>query len=271
MTRALLAACGKYTSVGKMSFLRFTAYKADIIIHFLTYPIVFVAFFFFISGVFSGRLGQTGYTVSQLLAYYSVGWMLRMINHHGADISIGQSILTGDIASLLVKPVDHHYYSLAEALGKAFGRILLYSLPAFLILSFFVKQFAFVWNAGLIRFLALSLVGFFISFEVQYLIGCAAFFFTVNHQIVWITDMTIRLISGLVIPLSFFPHSVSRLLELLPFQYIYYIPIQAWIGKVDAHGFNMFFLTGLAWLAVLYLLGRGICLLGLKRFTVFGG
>ncbi len=254
-----------------MSFLRLTAYKTDIVIHFFTYPVVFASFFFFITGAFEGKLHQTGYTIPQLLTYYSVGWLLRMINHHGADIAIGQSILTGDIVNILVKPVHHHHYRMAEAAGKAFGRIIFYSLPAFFLLSIFVKRFILVWDATLLKFLVLSLIGFFISFEIQYIIGCAAFFFTVNHQIIWITDMTIRLMSGLIIPLSLFPDFVNRLLTLLPFQMIYYIPIQMWIGKIDAAGFSHALVTALTWLIILHLTGRWVCASGLKRLAIFGG
>lgn len=261
----------RYVAVAKMSFLRFAAYKADIVIHFFTYPVAFIAFFFFVTGAFSQGLGQTGYTVPQLLTYYSVAWMLRMINHHGADISIGQSILSGNIAGLLVKPIDHHHYRAAEVGGKIFGRIIFYSFPALILLLFFVKRFLFAWDMDFARFIVLAIVGCLINFEIQYIIGCTAFFITVNHQVVWVTDMVIRLISGLIIPLSLFPSVLKTLLALLPFQSIYYLPIQAWIGKLDAPGFNIALATGLVWLAILYLFGKWVCSMGLRRFTIYGG
>ncbi|MDP8217844.1 MAG: ABC-2 family transporter protein [Candidatus Theseobacter exili] len=261
----------EYGSIVKMSLMRFAAYKADLVIHFFTYPVVFIAQFCFITAMFTQGLGQTGYTVSQLLTYYSMGWLLRMINHLGMDVSVSQTILSGSIANLLIKPVNHHHYVLSEALGKAAGRMLFYCTPAFLLLCLCVKKFEINLDINTLWFIVFAITGFMICFELQYFIGCTAFFITVNFQIAWILDMIIRLVSGLVVPISLFPKVMASLLEYLPFQYIYYVPIQIWLGKVPAEKMLSCLFVGFCWLFLLYFVNVLIRNAGLKKLAISGG
>ena len=43
----------------------------------------------------------------------------------------------------------------------------------------------------------------------------------------------IELLSGLLIPMTFFPHRVQRVLAWLPFEHIAYTPLQIYLGKLD--------------------------------------
>ena len=43
----------------------------------------------------------------------------------------------------------------------------------------------------------------------------------------------IELLSGLLIPMSFFPDRIQRVLAWLPFEHIAYTPLQIYLGKLD--------------------------------------
>ena len=49
--------------------------------------------------------------------------------------------------------------------------------------------------------------GFLILFELQMFIGALSFFTTLNFQMSWTLDMLMRLLAGLVVPLSLLPEA----------------------------------------------------------------
>ena len=260
-----------YLAVARMSFREFTAYKVDVVIQFLTYPVVFLASYFFLAGTHSEGLGHTGFSQAQLLTYYSMGWLLRMINHHGADMFMSGTILSGDISSDLIKPLDYHAALLARSAGKVAARVMYYALPAFVLLTLVVKQFLIPLDATLPAFLVFTLLGLLVAFEVQYLVGCLAFYITINFQIAWIVDMFVRLASGLIVPLSLLPAWIKGGLEGLPFPYIYFVPIQVWLGKIETSQYLPLLGKGLLWLLVLHGLNRMLFRHARRHIAVFGG
>jgi ABC-2 type transport system permease protein len=43
----------------------------------------------------------------------------------------------------------------------------------------------------------------------------------------------IEMLSGLLIPISFFPDAAQKIMARLPFEYIAFVPLQIYLGKLD--------------------------------------
>ena len=61
----------------------------------------------------------------------------------------------------------------------------------------------------------------------------------------------LRLLSGSIIPIWFFPAGVSRVLESLPFVYIYQLPLSIYIGRGDRAQHLAQMRIQLLWLVIL--------------------
>ena len=260
-----------YFSLWRASFLEVLAYRASVAVEFCTYPLAFLGYFFFIQGLFQAGHGPPAYSLSHLLTYFSLAWLLRMILNQGLDVTMSSMIANGQVVHELLKPLDFHLLMLSCFLGKGCARLFFFSLPALgLLFLIFGHQLQFQ-SSGWPGFLLFLVVGFWISFELQFFIGALAFYLTMNYQISWTLDMLIRLASGLIIPLNLFPAGVARLLECLPFQYLYFVPIQAFLSPLPAGELAWRFLLGLFWAGTLWLANRVLLARALRHLMVFGG
>lgn len=259
-----------YLSLIRTSFLEFLAYRGDVVLEFFTYPLAFLGYFFFIRALAQVGKGPVEYTLPQLMTYYSLGLLLRMILNQGLDVAMSGKVASGDIMHELLKPLDFHVSMLTRFVGKGLARLLFYSMPALGLLTLCFGNVLQGQGGAFLWFLLFFAIGFWISFELQFLIGSLAFYITMNYQISWTLDMVIRLVSGLIIPLNLFPEAIARGLGYLPFQYLYFIPIQTFLA--GAHPGELFgrFLGGALWGGALLFLNRLILARALRQLTIFG-
>jgi len=81
----------------------------------------------------------------------------------------------------------------------------------------------------------------------------------------------IEIMSGLIIPISFFPGSLIRLSQWLPFQHISYTPLLIYMGKIDGSRLWSTMAVEFAWAAGLLLLGHVVWRRATRKITVQGG
>ena len=81
----------------------------------------------------------------------------------------------------------------------------------------------------------------------------------------------IRMLSGSIIPLWFFPEWLRNILAFLPFQYIYQLPLSIYIGKLTEQETIFQIGVQLVWLLILYGLYRLMQKKVLTNVMVQGG
>jgi ABC-2 type transport system permease protein len=125
-----------------------------------------------------------------------------------------------------------------QGLGEGVFRLLLFSTPGMIVVSFLfpirLPLDPLVW----VKFFTSLFFSFVINMEINLLTGLCAFFILNNQGLIWSKRVVVDLLSGLIIPLSFFPDWARKVLMLLPFQAISYVP-----GMILVKG-----LRGAAWL-----------------------
>lgn len=271
MRSAEITAGTPFLAVARMSAREFAAYPADVITEFLTYPVVFLGYFFFLRALSQFGGSQMVMPLEQLTLYYSLGWILRMIFHQQTDLAISGLVAQGDIALQLVRPMDFRLWLLAQALGCATARLLFYAAPGVVLLLVLAPSVKGLFPASPWLFIFSAAIGFLILFELQLFIGGIAFFTTMNYQLSWTLDMTIRLVAGLVVPLTLLPAPLQAGLKYLPFPHIYAYPIQAWSGSAVGEDASLILARGLLWLIALYFFNRWFYQQAMNRLNIYGG
>jgi len=80
--------------------------------------------------------------------------------------------------------------------------------------------------------------------------------------------------TGVLIPLTFFPDVIQKVLLYLPFQYISYVPVRVFLGSYELAGIKMEIpqIVALQAVAVLVMwaFSEAIWRLGIRRFTGVG-
>jgi len=81
----------------------------------------------------------------------------------------------------------------------------------------------------------------------------------------------LELFSGLLLPISFFPQFFQKLLAVLPFEYISYVPVLLYLGKIN--GWRILGALGLQlfWVIALLTVGHGMWRWSSRRITIQGG
>jgi ABC-2 type transport system permease protein len=81
----------------------------------------------------------------------------------------------------------------------------------------------------------------------------------------------IELLSGLLIPISFFPKTAQKILAVLPFEHIAYTPLELYLGKLDRAQALGALATEWFWVLVLLVLAHLWWNHSVRNITIHGG
>ena len=258
-------------SLIKIGVLETVAFRLKPLMALSAYPVIMLANYCLYSAIFKNRETVAGYTIGQAITYMGIAWLLRSAFKTQTDRLIGNRVRSGDIALDLMRPVYYPSLVFWQGLGRSAGRAAFISVPLVVFSTAFLdvsppKDFS-SW-----AFFAASVaIGYLMAFSIDLLVGVAAFFVEYNVELSWTVDMTVRLLAGLLIPLDFFPERIAAVLLYSPFRYIYFLPIQVYLGRIPAGEIIPAFLTGILWLTVMLTLGHVLYVIDARRLTFQGG
>ena len=200
------------------------------------------------------------FTQAILMAVYLWGWW-----------EISESIRTGDVVTDLFRPYDYQLWWLAQDLGRALYHFLTRGAVMILVgaLAFDLKlpSSVLAWGAA-IASLALAVL---VSFGIRFIANLLTFW-VMDHRGTSVILVTIwNVLSGFIVPLTFFPTAVRPVLEALPFAATVQIPAEVFLEKrvgpelVSALAFQAF------WGVALLLVGRWVLAIATRRVVTQGG
>ena len=82
-----------------------------------------------------------------------------------------------------------------------------------------------------------------------------------------ITDI----LSGLVIPIPFFPNFLQKICNILPFRYVSDFPFRFYVGNITIQEGLYGLLIQVIWIIILVILGRILMKIALRKTVVQGG
>jgi len=115
------------------------------------------------------------------------------------------------------------------------------------------------------------LCGYLVNFQLDYMIGLIAFYMGYNNGIRWGIRLIMNITGGMVIPLTFFPETISKAFRMLPTQFMFFQPLQVYLGRVDVPGAWAISLTALAWVLALFGCAQLMQFGGVRRLNISGG
>ncbi|HUT04231.1 MAG TPA: ABC-2 family transporter protein [bacterium] len=258
-------------SLIKVGILETLAFRLKPLMDLSAYPVIMLANYCLYSAIFANSEMVAGYTVAQAITYMGIAWMLRSAFKTQTDRLIGNRVRSGDIALDLMRPIYYPSLVFWQGLGRSLGRALFISVPLVVFSAVFLDVSA-PKNLRTWAFFAASVaIGYLMAFSIDLLVGVAAFFVEYNVELSWTVDMTVRLLAGLLIPLDFFPERIAAILLHSPFRYIYFLPIQIYLGRISSEEIIPALMTGTLWLIGMLIAGHVLYLIGTRRLTIQGG
>ena len=232
------------------------------------YIMVYVAFY------------ETGGTnlpmdLSQVVTYL---WLnqafLALVNQFSRDQELFHLIREGGISYELVRPNNLYFMWYFKVLGQRLANVTLRFIPLIIVTSFL----PYPYHLGLPFSFS-----HFILFVLSLLLGTfVVTALTVLYPIITLTTMNEKgivnflitfaeILSGIVIPIPFFPPLLKAISSVLPFQYISDLPFRLYVGNVSLQQGIYGIIVQFVWIILLIFLGVFLMKKNIRRVVVQGG
>jgi len=221
-------------------------------------------------GVYESTSQIGGYRLAQAVTYvWLVQGLMTVVRMFGGT-ELATRIRSGDIAIDLLRPVNVQLSYLATDYGRAAYHVLYRGIPPVLVGALFYDLVA---PADPLMWLAFTLsvvLAVAVSYLFRFLYNLSAFWLLDFRGVALIAVIVVNMMSGFVIPVSFFPGWLKTIASLTPFPSMVQTPVDLFTG----HTAGLAALTALAtqalWVGLLFLACRVVFLRG-RRMLVFQG
>ena len=264
----LLRMYGEFVRVG---FVNTLAYRLRYYTGIVTYFIYVSVYYFIWKAIFTHSARIEGFDFSQILTYIAVGWVIRSFYFNNIDQDMAQQVMEGKLAMDLIKPVHTQSMYVAQAFGEALFRLLLLTAPAAVVLLLVYPLRRPASLAHFAGFFTSVVLSFFIVAGINFAVGTLAIRLKSILGLLRAKYFLLELFSGLLLPISFFPHAAQRLLAAMPFQYISYVPVLIYLGKINGAGIWTALGLQLFWVVALLLVGDMMWRWSSRKITIQGG
>jgi len=264
-------ALAAYLEFARVGFVNILAFRLRYYTGIITYLINVSVYYFIWRAVFANSEQIVGYNLAQMVTYVSVGWILRSFYWNTIDQEMAYEVIEGKIAMDLIKPVSVLWMWFSRAMGESAFRLGLLTLPTAIVVAlvFPVQGPASTLNFAL--FFIGALGSFALMAAINFMIGTCAIPLKSILALIRAKYWLIELLSGLLIPISFFPHRLQIILDWLPFEHIAYTPLQIYLGKLDAQAAAFALAKQWIWIVVLFKLADAWWNHAVKKITIQGG
>ncbi|MDE7324270.1 MAG: ABC-2 family transporter protein [Lachnospiraceae bacterium] len=199
------------------------------------------------------------------LAFFSV-WMM--------DNEIFDSIVNGNIAYELCRPVNIYNMWFAKSMATRSASAILRCFPVLAVAAFIPHPYGIDAPASPLHFFlfVLSLImGLAVTVAFTLLIYVLAFFTISPQGLRMVFISCVEFFSGAVIPLPFFPDKIRSFMELLPFASMQNVALRVYSASMSAEEMKQAILLQVFWLAAIAAAGKLLCRFAEKRIVVQGG
>lgn len=242
-----------YWEVIRIRFLMMLAYRVNYYSGIVIYSLNIGIYYFLWMSIYGGDRALQGMTELQMATYIAVSWMARAFYFNNLDREIAQEIRDGTVAVQLIRPYPYLLVKASQGLGEGVFRLVMFSMPGMVVVSFIfpidLPEPSWVWA----KFALSLLFAFIVNVEINLLTGLFAFFIMNNQGLIWGKRVVVDLLSGLIIPISFYPEWAQTILAFLPFQSIGYLPSTVLVKGLSGEAFWQAIGIQAAWCALLWI------------------
>lgn len=226
---------GVYSAFLKTAFLTMLAYRLRYFTGIVTYLLFVTVHYFIWEGIFSSdpTAQVRGFTLEQMVTYVAIGWIARSLYFSNIDVEVNEMVRTGEVSTYLIRPVNFHVMMIWRAFGESLFRLLFFTVPIGLVIWWVYPISGPATVVHGFAFVVATLFSFLITAEINFLVGMLSFPLKSIDGVMRAKYFLLQLLSGLLLPLTFFPTSIQTVLNYLPFRTIAYDPLKIYLGKVE--------------------------------------
>jgi ABC-2 type transport system permease protein len=217
-------------------FIRSLQFRTELIIYILLDILPFFVLLFIWQAVYAGKESINAMTLPEITQYYILVMFVERFTSTHFETWRAREIREGKIDYFLTRPFSYLNEVFSKDVG---GKIitLIISVPTLLIFAFILTHVVPVaaFSASLTQlsvFMISMVAAYLMQFMVALWIVLLTFWFEGSSGLEHFKWITISLFSGATLPVTFMPDWLQTLYNLLPFKYMYSVPILQLQGKL---------------------------------------
>lgn len=223
------------------------------------------------SSLYGEKNTYSGIEFSQTVTYVIATQFLITLNSMGSPLwTMEEKISTGDIVYEFLRPYSFLKKTLSECVASSTAYFLLSSMWVFGA-TIVVLHIDVPINGNLLFFILSFTLGYLIRFFMELSFSFLSFWLIHIGGIRAIFTFSISVFSGSVVPLWFFPETIRNIAEILPFQYIYYVPCNILVGEMSRYDQIISIVLQIVWILASVILSKIMWKVGSKKVVVQGG
>jgi ABC-2 type transport system permease protein len=204
-----------------------------------------------------------------MITYATIALLMSLILEVDGTRLIREKLREGTIATDLMKPISVPFYFFSDGVGQTLLHAVLV-IPS-LLFALLLVHIDVPPPATLAAFAISFILGYCVNFFINFLMNSVAFWtletFAIQLIVRWVSD----LLSGQIIPLTFFPGVFGQLVTALPFAAVYSTPLLIYVGVISPSQWLLAFAVQAAWLAAFAVLSTFVWRAASRRVVVQGG
>jgi len=242
----------------RSSFMEMLTYRLRYLIGVANYVIYATVAYYLWAAVFAHSERIADWTLPQMQTYVIVAWISRSTYFSNSDNVLASRISKGEIASDLLRPCSLLLQFYARALGEMGFRAIFLGLPVGIALLALFGILAPPTALDAAAFGISIVLAFHLFFAINFLTGLCGVITEKIQGFMYAKFLLLQFLTGVLLPLEFFPPTVKNIMDWLPFKGIAYTPLSIYLGRYS--GDALWWELGLqcGWVVLLVL----CCLLG---------
>ena len=180
------------------------------------------------TAVYGGRDELAGLGIQEMMTYIVVSALVNGALVGGTITRVGAGYVSGAFAGDLIRPLSFPLICLARTVGSSTVYFLLRGLPVFVVGALTLDVlWPSPWAAAV--FVASLVQALILYFVIEFTIAQLTLFTESYRAAGQLFGLLVTFASGALIPLPFFPEQLKQILYALPFQAIFYLPINTFL------------------------------------------
>lgn len=231
-----------YINLIYKSIKRRLQYRVNSLFFSLKYLLILIMQVFLWKSIYGEKSRINSLELNHIILYFLFGMILFNLISNPLDRTISDDYRLGNIRYDFIKPYNYFWKNVSVDVGRVISSFIL-SIPmlimAILLFSSIFREISYLKFSF---FVISSFVSYGILVCMNCVIGLTSVWTGRSIGFTMMKESLTSLLGGVVIPLDFYPSIFKKINMWLPFQYIYYVPLEGFLNKERSQLFKSLFI-----------------------------
>jgi len=222
------------------------------------------------SVLFTSQTDLFGYNRSEMISYIFVAALLQGLILASALHGLAQRIYSGEISTLLLKPISLFSYFAVEEIADKARNVFFTIIESGILIVLFQPQIILPPSEVFALFLLWALGGVLLNFLFSLLFGTLGFWSPETWGPKFLFFIFVDFSAGKLFPLNILPDWLQSILFFTPFPYLTFMQTQLFLGKIPVDEIAFHSTILLIWIILFTIANKYLWQKGLRSYAAQG-